>query len=203
MSGTRIGIARITAMSLIDTLTENDFFNVITVKQDVRYMRPCTRHLIQATRYNNPVRSPPCGRCHLFFVIRDFLSSLDCDLLREKYHIFCYTFYIFFSISSFCFTFSRYNKEKMKVALQRMGAVTNITNATLGVREAFNILNSGQTFNRTSGGCNRMIMFISDGVEEKEIAKDVFAEENANRTTRVFTFLIGKFLLHIMRSRYG
>ena len=80
----------------------------------------------------------------------------------------------------------------MKVALQRMGAVTNITNATLGVREAFNILNSGQIFNRTSGGCNRMIMFISDGVEEKEIAKDVFAEENANRTTRVFTFLIGK-----------
>lgn len=37
---------------MIDTLGENDFFNVITVKNEVRYMRPCMKYLIQATKYN-------------------------------------------------------------------------------------------------------------------------------------------------------
>ncbi|XP_066920408.1 voltage-dependent calcium channel subunit alpha-2/delta-3-like [Clytia hemisphaerica] len=52
MIGNNIGIAKITTSSLIDTLQENDYFNVITINKDVTYLMPCVTHLIQATKEN-------------------------------------------------------------------------------------------------------------------------------------------------------
>ena len=47
-----VGIAKITIASLIDTLQENDYFNVITVNTEATYLVPCIKYLIQATKQN-------------------------------------------------------------------------------------------------------------------------------------------------------
>jgi len=46
------GIAKIAIASLIDTLQENDFFNIITINKEVKYIVPCIKYLIQATKEN-------------------------------------------------------------------------------------------------------------------------------------------------------
>ena len=46
------GIAKIAIASLIDTLQENDYFNVIMVNTTTTYLVPCITYLIQATRQN-------------------------------------------------------------------------------------------------------------------------------------------------------
>ena len=46
------GIAKIAISSLIDTLQENDYFNVITINTEVKYIVPCIKYLIQATKEN-------------------------------------------------------------------------------------------------------------------------------------------------------
>ena len=45
-------IGAITAKALIDTLEENDYFNVITVGKTSSYLKPCFQFLIQATKFN-------------------------------------------------------------------------------------------------------------------------------------------------------
>lgn len=55
MIGNNIGIAKITAASLIDTLQENDYFNVITINKEVTYVKPCLKFMVQATKENKEI----------------------------------------------------------------------------------------------------------------------------------------------------
>ena len=53
MIGNNFGIARVAALILIDTLQENDFFNVLTFNTEVVYAFPnCKEQLMQATKEN-------------------------------------------------------------------------------------------------------------------------------------------------------
>ena len=49
---TRLGIAKIAAASIIDTLQENDYFNVITVNDTETYVIPNVKYMLQATKEN-------------------------------------------------------------------------------------------------------------------------------------------------------
>ena len=55
MVGQKVGIAKIATAALIDSLQQNDFFNVIAISREVIYMEDCLKNfniLLQATKKN-------------------------------------------------------------------------------------------------------------------------------------------------------
>ena len=63
MIGNNFGIARVAALILIDTLQENDFFNVLTFNTEVVYAFPsCKEELIQATKENKEAAKAAVNR---------------------------------------------------------------------------------------------------------------------------------------------
>ena len=63
MIGNNFGIARVAALILIDTLQENDFFNVLTFNTDVVYAFPnCKQELMQATKENKEAAKAAVNR---------------------------------------------------------------------------------------------------------------------------------------------
>ncbi|XP_047140623.1 voltage-dependent calcium channel subunit alpha-2/delta-3 isoform X1 [Hydra vulgaris] len=138
MTGTNIVIAKIAAKSIIDTLDENDYFNVIFAGEDPSMVSNCANYLIQATKFN---------------------------------------------------------KEKIKLAMNKFNDQKGVLNIEKGVEKAFKTLNSGLEYNRTySSRCNKIILFFSDGIEGdySNTAKSFFDKWNNDKSVRVFTYLVGR-----------
>ncbi|XP_047126112.1 voltage-dependent calcium channel subunit alpha-2/delta-3 isoform X1 [Hydra vulgaris] len=139
MTGNNIAIATIAAKSIIDTLEENDYFNVISAGNDSSVINQCNiDYLIQATKFN---------------------------------------------------------KERIKKAIDNIGVPKDVLNIPNAIEKAFNVLYSGAKYNRTySAGCNKLIMLLSDSIEGgySSTAKSVFDKWNSDKSVRVFTYLVGR-----------
>ena len=68
-----------------------------------------------------------------------------------------------------------------------------ILEATFGDDALYFILLLAEMYNRTSNaGCNKAIIFITDGVEGDYAGKSVFEERNSQKDVRAFAFLVGR-----------
>ncbi|XP_065651560.1 voltage-dependent calcium channel subunit alpha-2/delta-4 isoform X4 [Hydra vulgaris] len=147
MAGTNIIIAGITAKALIDTLTENDYFNVLTVAKSTTYVSPCIKFLIQATKFNkermkydiNKI-AEPSGQLNLSDGISSAFKTLNSDTnFNRTYTSGCNKLIMVISEgiegdykSAAKDIFDKMNKDKkVRVFSYRVGRVKNPNNQAL------------------------------------------------------------------------
>ncbi|XP_065651942.1 voltage-dependent calcium channel subunit alpha-2/delta-3 [Hydra vulgaris] len=91
---------------------------------------------------------------------------------------------------------TKFNKEKMQIAINKIEKPNNVLNLTNGILLAFNILNSAVGGNNRTYrvSCNKLIIVISDGLEGNynNAGKVVFERMNSEKNVRVFSYLVGR-----------
>ena len=83
------------------------------------------------------------------------------------------------------------NKDRLLKALEKLPNPGGEIFAYKCFQIAFDILKRSTVDNIESSGCNRMIMFISDGVEHDSMLHDVVQKNNAEKNVRIFPILVG------------
>ncbi|XP_065651552.1 voltage-dependent calcium channel subunit alpha-2/delta-4 isoform X3 [Hydra vulgaris] len=139
MIGNNIAIAKIAAKTLIDTLEENDYFNMMTVSKTAK------------------------------FILNDENKNEIKKLMQA----------------------TRFNKERMKLAINNIDEPKDILDISKAISRAFESLKDNTTY---TAGCNKVIMIISDGIEGdySSTAGNVFDKMNADKSVRVFSYLVGR-----------
>ncbi|KAK2539699.1 Cacna2d4 [Columba guinea] len=163
MKGLRMTIAKHTIITILDTLGENDFVNIIAYNDYVHFIEPCFKGiLVQADRDN---------REH-FKQLVDELQAKGVGTvnkaLTEAFKILREDLYPFVLATA------------LPLAACRLSAFPETPSSQQHFRDA------GQ-----GGLCNQAIMLITDGAVEDYEA--VFEKYNwPDRKVRVFTYLIGR-----------
>ncbi|XP_065651933.1 voltage-dependent calcium channel subunit alpha-2/delta-4-like isoform X2 [Hydra vulgaris] len=90
---------------------------------------------------------------------------------------------------------TKFNKEKMQIAINKIEKPNNVLNLTNGILLAFYILNSAVGGNNRiyRVSCNKLIIVISDGLKGNynNAGKAVFDRMNSEKIVRVFSYLVG------------
>ena len=80
-----------------------------------------------------------------------------------------------------------------------MGAITKLptnlpgglSNAVKGLTTAFSILNENKKNISSTSNCNKVIMLISDGIDNNEEIDEVIRKHNADCSVVIFSFIVG------------
>ncbi|KAI0984621.1 hypothetical protein GJ496_002711 [Pomphorhynchus laevis] len=194
MTGIKRSIAVQTVETILDTLSDDDFVNILSFNNVIQYVDPCFQNgLVQATVEN---------RKHLRDAIEDLptndIASLSEALIRAFKILNHARINIAKTEKVKCICQSHYIDSEMNISTDSACILSDNE-----LRELENETSSNNSHNSflDSSGCNKMIMLVTDGANENAV--DVFRELNwkVNYTyschlkeTRVFTYLIGREL---------
>ncbi|XP_057293419.1 voltage-dependent calcium channel subunit alpha-2/delta-3-like [Hydractinia symbiolongicarpus] len=134
MTGINFNIAKLTVKSLIDTLQQDDFFNVITFGAETNFIIPCLSNLTQATTRN---------------------------------------------------------KDLIKTAVDNLPFPNGESDIKLTLNNALNILKKDSNNNLISSSCTKILLLVSDGVEEDDTIHELLHELNQEEEVSLFAFQIG------------
>ncbi|KAL6038637.1 hypothetical protein STEG23_019620, partial [Scotinomys teguina] len=162
MKGLRLTIAKQTVSSILDTLGDDDFFNIITYNEELHYVEPCLNGtLVQADRTNKEEKETMTNWC-------DELLCFPCVYVRScskasRRKVTSLRPGGQASNDDFGATIPKYGTlaQHFREHLDKLFA-KGIGMLDIALNEAFNILSD---FNHTGQGsiCSQAIMLITDG----------------------------------------
>ena len=112
----------------------------------------------------------------------DFINIIYFNASEVKFLIPCHTGLMQASAS---------NKNQLLRALEKIPKPYGESEAHKGFKKAFDVIRNGSAASMSSNDCSKMIMFISDGIENDSKLDKVLEEDNANKTIKIFSFLVG------------
>ncbi|XP_044176390.1 voltage-dependent calcium channel subunit alpha-2/delta-2-like isoform X2 [Acropora millepora] len=168
MAGQKLAIVKLAAMSLLETLQENDFVNIVIVysNKDI----------------DDKDKVQP-------YMICQVLDTSDENLVDTKEKNKAKNCSLDFLLQA-----TQQNKKYLKNFVPKLKA-RGMAAFDDGFEFAIELLkNSKNNGNTTSSGCSQSIILFTDGIEESQaqLTRDVLKEKNADKKIRVFTYLVGR-----------
>lgn len=168
MAGQKLAIVKLAAMSLLETLQENDFVNIVILYSN------------KDNKLKDKVQP---------YMIFEVLDTSDENLVdtKEKNKA--------KNCSSDCLLqATQQNKKYLKNFVPKLKA-RGMAAFDDGFEFAIELLKeSKDNGNTTSSGCSQSIILFTDGIEESQAQKtrDILKKQNADKKIRVFTYLVGR-----------
>ncbi|XP_068702669.1 voltage-dependent calcium channel subunit alpha-2/delta-3-like isoform X2 [Montipora foliosa] len=170
MAGQKLAIVKLAAMSLLETLQENDFVNIVVVYSN-------------DDNENENVVVP-----YMVCQVKDKASKDEKNLMKEKRTEVA-------NCSDHLLQATQQNKKYLKYFVPKLKA-RGVAAISVGFEFAINNLlkKSNQIGHATSSGCTQAIILFTDGIEEKQAQTtlDLLRKMNAEKKIRVFTYLVGR-----------
>lgn len=167
MAGQKLAIVKLAAMSLLETLQENDFVNIVLLYSNKNDEK-------------NDDKVEPCLVCQVLDTSDENLIDRNQDNKAKN--------------CSFLLQATQQNKKYLKNFVPKLKA-RGMAAFDDGFRFAFDLLkDSKDNGNTTSSGCSQSIILFTDGIEESQaqLTRDALKEKNADKKIRVFTYLVGR-----------
>ncbi|PIC38386.1 hypothetical protein B9Z55_010416 [Caenorhabditis nigoni] len=179
MLGQRYEVAKQTTEAILETLSHNDYFNIMTFSKNTFLLDGCngTNGLLQATMRNKKA-------------LRRKMDTYQSEGKAEYEKALPLAFSVLLDLKG---SYALYTKEEMSMM---SGNATNdyqfhleLPEHVLAATKQYidSINNGGGDNNR--GACENVIMLITDGAPNAY--KKIFDMYNADKKVRVFTFLVG------------
>lgn len=168
MAGQKLAIVKLAAMSLLETLQENDFVNIVIVYSN------------KDDEDNDKVR--PYKVCQV-------LDTSDENLVDTKEKNKAKNCWLDVLLQA-----TQQNKKYLKNFVPKLKA-RGMAAFDGGFDFAIKRLKESQKKgNTTSSGCSQSIILFTDGIEESQAkeTRKVLEKENADKKIRVFTYLVGR-----------
>ncbi|XP_068718812.1 voltage-dependent calcium channel subunit alpha-2/delta-4-like isoform X2 [Montipora capricornis] len=168
MAGQKLAIVKLAAMSLLETLQENDFVNIVVVYSN-------------DDNENENVVFP-----YMVCQVKDKASKDEKNLMKEKRTEVA-------NCSNHLLQATQQNKKYLKYFVPKLKA-RGVAAISVGFQFAIKLLKSNRIGHATSSGCTQAIILFTDGIEEKQAktTSDLLREMNAEKKIRVFTYLVGR-----------
>ncbi|KAI6215990.1 Cache domain-containing protein [Aphelenchoides besseyi] len=181
MLGQRFEIAKQTIEAILDTLYDNDFFNVMAFSKNAQFLDDCASDgLIQATMRNKKL---------IWSRLANVSSEGKAEY--EKALAKAFTTLMNLPLNNLQWkTKEELTQEREKEELDPDMEYIQLSENVLVVPKTYMAAIGNFTGNRGKMGCNDMIMLITDGAPG--FFKDIFALYNKRKTVRFFSFLVGE-----------
>ncbi|KAI6224406.1 Cache domain-containing protein [Aphelenchoides fujianensis] len=181
MLGQRFEIAKQTIEAILDTLYDNDFFNILAFSKNAQFLDDCASDgLIQATMRNKKL---------LWSRLANVSSEGKAEY--EKALVKAFTTLMNLPLNSLHWkTKEELTQDREKGELDPDMEYVQLSENVLVVPKTYMESIGNFTGNNAKMGCNDMIMLITDGAPG--FFKDIFALYNKHKTVRFFSFLVGE-----------
>uniref|UniRef100_A0AC35U6T6 VWFA domain-containing protein n=1 Tax=Rhabditophanes sp. KR3021 TaxID=114890 RepID=A0AC35U6T6_9BILA len=186
MLGQRFEIAKQTVEAILETLSDNDYFNIIPFSKTANLLGTCENEnmLLQATLRNKKILRSKLGT-----VTSEGKADYEIALAKA-----------FSTILNHTIRLSWYTKEQYyhNRSLYHDGVVNNCSKVKIledhvvcGTEAAFKVISDiNDTDHKSEIGCNNAVMLITDGAPG--YYKETFELYKIEKRVRFFSFLIGE-----------
>ncbi|VIO86504.1 Uncharacterized protein BM_BM2861 [Brugia malayi] len=183
MLGQRFEIAKQTVEAILETLSDNDFFNILLFSKTVGFLDECSEKagLLQAT-----VRNKKMLRARLNSISSEGKAEYEKGLIKA-----------FETLMKLPGSVNFTTPEELAVRRELAGGVLPADVHYIAVQDHILVIPNhlyqamhNYTGKKAQFGCNDIIMLITDGAPS--YFKQIFQLYNKNKSVRFFSFLIGE-----------
>ncbi|CAB3401877.1 unnamed protein product [Caenorhabditis bovis] len=178
MLGQRYEVAKQTTEAILETLSHNDYFNIMMFSKNIHLLDSCngTNGLLQATMRNKKA-------------LRRRMDGYSSEGKADYEPALTLAFKLLLGLKG---SYSLHTKEEMSMMSANETAehpfhVVLPEHVLTASKQYIDSINNGGENNR--GACEHVIMLITDGAPSDY--EKIFQLHNANKKVRVFTFLVG------------